>query len=79
MPEWNFLSLSIGTVKFCFKGYSIFFQANSGDPDQTLHSVASDLGLHCLPMSHQKDTRLLTHLSLASFLWEMVSFLCTKG
>ena len=21
--------------------------ANSGDPDQTLHSVASDLGLHC--------------------------------
>ena len=23
--------------------------ANSGDPDQTLHAVASDLGLHCLP------------------------------
>ena len=23
--------------------------ANSGDPDQKLHSVASDLGLHCLP------------------------------
>ena len=22
-------------------------QANSGDPDQTPHSVASDLGLHC--------------------------------
>ena len=22
--------------------------ANSGDPDQTLHSTASDLGLHCL-------------------------------
>ena len=22
--------------------------ANSGDPDQMLHSVASDLGLHCL-------------------------------
>ena len=32
-------------------------QANSGDPDQTPHSVASDLGLHCLPMSHKKDTR----------------------
>ena len=28
-------------------------QANSGDPDQTLHSVASDLGLHYLPMSHR--------------------------
>ena len=30
-------------------------QANSGDPDQTLHSVASDLGLHYLPLSHKKD------------------------
>ena len=29
-------------------------QANSGDPDQTLHSVASDLGLRYLPMSHIK-------------------------
>ena len=24
--------------------------ANSGDPDQMPHYVASDLGLHCLPM-----------------------------
>ena len=32
-------------------------QANSGDPDQMPHSVASDLGLHCLPMSHKKDAR----------------------
>ena len=32
-------------------------QENSGDPDQTPHSVASDLGLHCLPMSHKKDAR----------------------
>ena len=32
-------------------------QANSGDPDQTPHSLASDLGLHYLPMSHKKDTR----------------------
>ena len=23
--------------------------AKSGDPDQMLHSAASDLGLHCLP------------------------------
>ena len=29
--------------------------ANSGDPDQTLRSVASDLGLHCLPFSQKKD------------------------
>ena len=26
-------------------------QANSGDTDQTPHIAASDLGLHCLPMS----------------------------
>ena len=32
-------------------------QANSGDLDQTQHSVASDLGLHYLPMSHKKDAR----------------------
>ena len=25
--------------------------ANIGDPDQTLHYVASDLGLHCLPIT----------------------------
>ena len=24
---------------------------NSGDPDQTPHSAASDLGLHCLPIT----------------------------
>ena len=24
-----------------------------------LHSVASDLGLYCLPMSHKKDARLI--------------------
>ena len=27
------------------------FYANSVDPDQTPRSAASDLGLHCLPMS----------------------------
>ena len=25
--------------------------ANSEDPDQTPHSAASDLGLHCLPVT----------------------------
>ena len=25
--------------------------ANSGDPDQMPHSVASDLGVHCLPIT----------------------------
>ena len=30
---------------------SIFLFVNSGDPDQTPHSAASDLGLHCLPIT----------------------------
>ena len=33
--------------------------ANSGDPDQPSHYVASDLSLHCLPMSHKNDDRLI--------------------
>ena len=32
------------------------FNANSVDPDQTPRSAASDLGLHCLPMSLLWDT-----------------------
>ena len=31
--------------------------ANSIDPDQMLHSAASDLDLHCLPASLLWDTR----------------------
>ena len=28
------------------------------ETDQTPHLAASDLGLHCLPMCHKKDSRL---------------------
>ena len=38
-----------------YRLYSIFLRkillANTVDPDQTPHYVASDLGLHCLPIS----------------------------
>ena len=34
-------------------------KANSGDPDHTSPSAASDLGLHYLSMSHKKDARLI--------------------
>ena len=34
------------------------FNANSEDPDQTPRSAASDLGLHCLPMSFLWDAML---------------------
>ena len=32
--------------------------ANSGDPDQTPRSAASDLGLHCLPITLLQVSRL---------------------
>ena len=32
--------------------------ANSRDPDQTPHSAASDLGLHCLPITLLRVSRL---------------------
>ena len=32
--------------------------ANSGDPDQMPHSAASDLGLHCLPVTVLRVSRL---------------------
>ena len=47
-------------------GYEIFIFlskmaklfANSGDPDQTPRSAASDLGLHCLPIIRLRVFRL---------------------
>ena len=59
------LDLSISVLRVVRWYFFIFIQnlighsiANSGDPDQTQHFVASDLGLHCLPMSHKKDASL---------------------
>ena len=51
--SYNYLSNSCPTVKSIY--YSLMCLkvagcvANSVDPDQMPHSVASDLGLHCLP------------------------------
>ena len=63
----------IGPFHFHFKGcYVLFFtfiqilQANSGDPDQTPHSVAFYLGVHCLPISQKKDTRLISGVEMPS-------------
>ena len=36
----------------------LYLNVNSADPDQTPRFVASDLGLHCLPMSLLWDARL---------------------
>ena len=42
-------------------------QANNGDPDQMPHAVASDLGLHCLPMSSKKVARQIYGLKMLLF------------
>ena len=41
--------------------FSFFIEIfnKSDDADQTPHSLAFDLGLHCLPLSHKKDPRLI--------------------
>ena len=58
--------------------------ANSEDPDQTLQFAASDLGLHCLPITlsgvsqlqwirltnHIKDDTAFLELTLSNFLYE---------
>ena len=40
----------------CFIGIPVI-DSNSVDPDQTPRSAASDLGIHCLQMSHLWDAR----------------------
>ena len=44
---------------------------NSGDPDQTLHSAASDLSLHCLPITLLRVSRLQWVNLLELFLDEL--------
>ena len=56
--------------------------ANSGDPDQTPHSAASDLGLHCLPVTLlgvsrlQSVKRYKVYKEHFEFLIKMILFLC---
>ena len=40
---------------FLIKSLKKLLFANSGEPDQTPRFAASDLVLHCLPMSDKKD------------------------
>ena len=48
-----------GTFHFLFKFQKNILLANRGDPDQTPNPAASYLGLHCLPVSHKRDSRLI--------------------
>ena len=56
------LDSSISNVSVVWYYFVILFElqlnillVNSKDPDQTPHSVASDLGMHCLSLSHNND------------------------
>ena len=46
---------SILSLLFYFRWKILF--ANNVDPDQTPHSVASELGMHCLPMTLLRVSR----------------------
>ena len=46
-------------ISILFKFYKHFLQANSAEPDQTPLFAASDLVLHCLPISHKRDAMLI--------------------
>ena len=39
-----------------------FLISNSEEPDQTPRFAASNLVLHCLPMSHKMDARLIKNM-----------------
>ena len=54
MSLFPFLGVSGVVFNFYFKQK---FLSNSEDTDQMLHSLASDLGLHCLPRSYLRDAR----------------------
>ena len=68
MPSGLYLN-SLDMSIFLYRGVLLVFiitmfcemselNANSVDPDQTPHSVASDLGLYCLPKSLLLGARL---------------------
>ena len=56
------LDQSISVLKIIgryYSFYSNFKRPRCKDPDHMPGSAGSDLGLHCLPISHKKDARLI--------------------
>ena len=52
-----FIFIQILIENYASKQWRPRSEAKSADPDQMPHSLASDLGLHYLPMSHKKDAK----------------------
>ena len=56
-------------INILFKFQYNILQANSGEPDQTPRSAASDLGLRRLPVSNKKDAmRIWVKMSLGIYI-----------
>ena len=51
MEDSNFDFRYVRLCDFDIPREKVELFANSADPDQTPHNAASDLGLHCLPIS----------------------------
>ena len=49
--NFNFRYVRLGDLDVPLETKMAELFANSVDPDQMLHSAASDLGLHCLPIT----------------------------
>ena len=60
-----------------YSNFNRIFCKKSGDLDQTSHFAASDLGLHCLHISHEKDNMLIWvkngKTATKSFSWWVIS------
>ena len=46
--------------------------ANTGDPDQTPHFAASDLGLHCLPITLLEVSKTTMGYDVVHIFWSFV-------
>ena len=47
----------LGGIFHFYSNFNRIFCKQTVETDQTPRSTASDLGLHCLPMSHKKDAK----------------------
>ena len=60
LGESNFIFRSVRSNFYVLSHFSMkFLCANRIAPDRTSRSVASHMGLLCLPTSHKKDARLI--------------------
>ena len=67
-----------GYVIWIFPEKNAELQAKGGNPDQMPHSVASDLGLHCLPIILLEVSRLKQAYAQRCFSYKTRHIICDK-